>query len=450
MPLTALSVKNAKPKAKAYKIADEKGLYLVITPGGSKLWRFDYRYGQKRKTLALGKWSDVELGQARERRDTARKKLAAGLDPAIVEASEGTIVKNSFESVALAWHACAKVAWTPRYAKLVLGRLDADILPHLGRDGIDTIEPPRLLEVIRKIEARGAIEMAKRVKNHCSEIFQFGIAEGKCRRDPATDIRRALMKSRPKQHMPAVPTAEFPTLLAKLEDYDGEEITKLALRLTLITMVRTQETRFAKWPEFENVEGHEPIWRLSPERMKMSREHLVPLPRQAIVILKRLKELNPDSPYLFPANTRHNVMSENTMLYALYRMGYHKRQTTHGLRRCASTILNETGLFEPDWVETQLAHMDHNKVRGAYNAALYLKHRARMLQWWADFIDQKTDGCRIAAEQYQPFGNLRRRDNSSVQNLVINPECQPTADQAAYVGPKTNVIALNFRRTIVQ
>ena len=314
-----------------------------------------------------------------------------------MDAPETAVVKNSFETVGRDWHASAKAAWTPRYGKLVLGRLEADVFPDLGRDNIDSIEPPRLLEVIRKIEARGAIEMAKRVKNHCSEIFQYGIAEGKCRRDPAADIRRALKKPRPKQHRAALPPSEFPAFLTNLKNYDGDEITKLALHFTLLTMVRTQETRFAKWTEFEQLDRGEPLWRLSPGRMKMSRAHLVPLSRQATNILKRLKELFPDSPYLFPANTRHGVISENTMLYALYRMGYHKRQTTHGLRRCASTILNETGQFEPDWIETQLAHADHNKVRGAYNAAIYLKHRVGMLQWWADFVDQQTNICRIAA-----------------------------------------------------
>lgn len=395
MPLTVLGVKNAKSKAKSYKLADEKGLYLLVTPSGSKLWRFDYRYDGKRKTLSFGKWDAVGLTQARERRDSARMLLSEDSDPSVAHGR--VVATNCFETVARDWHASARVAWTPRYAKLVLGRLEADTFPHIGRDDIDLMEPPRLLEVIRKIEARGAIEMAKRVKNHCSEIFQYGIAEGKCRRDPAADIRRALMKARPKQHRAALPPSEFPIFLVSLKNYDGDEITKLALRFTLLTMVRTQETRFARWPEFEQMDGGEPLWRLSPDRMKMSREHLVPLSRQAVQVLRRLKELSSDSPYLFPANTQHGVISENTMLYALYRMGYHSRQTTHGLRRCASTILNETGHFEPDWIETQLAHVDQNKVRGAYNAALYLKHRRGMLQWWADFVDRQTNAFRVVA-----------------------------------------------------
>jgi integrase len=400
MALSVTGVKNARPKDKPYKLADERGLYLLVTPGGSKLWRFDYSFDGRRNTLSFGKWNDVELHQARERRDEARKRIAAGQDPSGKRKAE-KIDANLFETVARNWHASAKGAWTERYAKLVLGRLEADVFPDLGREDIDAIEPPRLLDVIRKIEARGAIEMAKRVKNHCGEIFQYGIAEGKCRRDPAADIRRALSKPRPKQHRAAVSPSEFPAFISALRKFDGDELTKLALNFTLLTMVRTQETRFAAWPEFEQLDSDEPLWRLSAGRMKMSREHLVPLPRQAVNILKRLKELSPDSPYLFPADTRHSVISENTMLYAIYRIGYHSRQTTHGLRRCASTVLNESGLFEPDWVETQLAHTEQNKVRGAYNAALYLKHRRTMLQWWADYVDREGAGLRVVASQSQ-------------------------------------------------
>jgi integrase len=197
--------------------------------------------------------------------------------------------------------------------------------------------------------------------------------------------------------MAAVPPSEFPTLVVKLHAYDGDEITKLALQFTLITMVRTQETRFAQITEFENLDGREPLWRLSAERMKMSREHLVPLPSQAVKIIKRAQELFPDTPYLFPANGKARTISENTMLYALYRMGYHSRQTTHGLRRCASTALNESGRFQPDWIEVQLAHADPNKIRGAYNAAIYLPQRRRMLQWWADFLENPVSVIEIVA-----------------------------------------------------
>ena len=218
------------------------------------------------------------------------QKLSAGRDPAIGEAQEETVVKNRFETVARDWHAAAKTAWTPRYAKMVLGRLEADIFPHSGNNDIDAIEPPRLLEVIRKIEARDALEMARRVKNYCSEIFQYGIAGGKGRRDPAAGIHRALKKPRPKKHMSAVSPTEFPTLVARMHAYDGDELTRLALVFTLTTMVRTQETRFASIYEFENLDSQEPLWRLSPERMKMSREHLVPLPHQAVTIIRRLRE----------------------------------------------------------------------------------------------------------------------------------------------------------------
>ncbi len=258
MALAQFAIINAKPKDKPYKLSDEKGLYLLVTPAGGKLWRFNYRFEEKYKTLVLGKWDEVDLAEARERRDAARRVLRDGSDPSVPEVGPDA-PKNYFETVARDWHASAKIAWTPRYAKLVLGRLEADIFPHLGHYDIKEIEPPRLLEVIREIEDRNALEMAKRVKNHCSEIFQYGIAEGKCSRDPATDIRRALKKARPKKHRPAVPPSEFPTLVAHMNGYDGDEITKLALLFTLITMVRTQETRFAQLTEFENLDGPEPL-----------------------------------------------------------------------------------------------------------------------------------------------------------------------------------------------
>ena len=432
MPLSALGVKNAKPKAKPYRLSDGKGLYLIVTEKGSKLWRFNYSLNGKRNTMSFGKWPEIELADVRKMRDQARRLVATGRLPLNIRRSRSKPALSwdrSFEAIARDWYASKELGWTTRYAALVLGRLEADVFPHLGQEDIDEIEPPRLLEVIHAIEARGAIEMARRVNDHCSCIFQYGIAINKCRWDPANNIRNALMNPRPKQHRLAVPPSEFPGLLAKLKAYDGDEVTKLALRFTLLTMVRTQETRFAKWTEFEGLDGNQALWRLSPERMKMSREHLVPLSRQVIGILSRLKEISSGSPYLFAADSRHGVMSENTMLFALYRMGYHSRQTTHGLRRCASTILNESGQFEPDWIETQLAHLDRNKTRGAYNAAIYFRHRAGMLQWWADFVDRQGEphplpaqhGQIAFAEAHDPDAAAAASTGPRADNLIFFP-----------------------------
>jgi integrase len=390
MALSALKVKNAKAKAKPYKLADEKGLYLLVTPTGSKLWRFNFRHDGKYKTLAFGSWPDVELVTARGRRDEARRVLAAGREPGKLESLNLSDAEKQFAAVARDWHAASKPSWSPRYAKLVLGRLEADIFPHLGKRPVDEIEPPELLFVIRKIEARGAIEMAKRVKNHCGEVFRYGIAEGKCKRDPSADIRSALRRPYPKRHRARVPSSEISALFTKIANYDGEPQTKLALRFTLLNMVRTQETRFAQWAEFEHLTGSAPIWRLSPERMKMSREHIVPLARQSVELLQQIKQISGSSPYLFPTFSKAGVISENTMLYALYRMGYHSKQTVHGFRGIASTVLNESGQFNGDWIELQLAHGEENEVRSAYNSALYLKQRAQMMQWWADFVNQQT------------------------------------------------------------
>ena len=383
-------------ESKPYRLTDADSLYLFVTLKGSRLWRFDFRHNGKRNTISFGKWPAVSLKMARDRRDEAHRCLALGDSPA---PRRGISLPDArhFETVARDWYDASKAAWTPRYAELILARLEGDIFPHLGRDDIGQIEPPRVLEVIRKIEARGAIVMAKRVKGYCSEVFQFGIAQGKCSRDPTSDIHRALQKSRPKRHRRALPPSEFSGLLAKLETYDGDAITKIALRFTLLTMVRTQEARFAKWTEFEGLESDMPVWRISSVRMKRSRDHLVPLSRQVLDVLKQIKMLSSNSPYLFAKNARQGVISQNTMLFALYRMGYHGLQTTHGFRRCASTILNESGLFEPDWIETQLAHIDRDKIRRAYNPATYLRDRARMMQWWADFIDREVESNRSPA-----------------------------------------------------
>lgn len=400
MALSDLNIRNAKPRDKPYRLSDGESLYLIVTKKGSRIWRFDYRQDRKRNTVSFGKWPAVSLKMARDRRDEVRRCLALGDQPTRLQRGIHPLSSRCFETVARDWYDASKAAWTPRYAELILGRLEHDLFPHLGRSDIDLIEPPRLLEVIRKIEARGAIVMARRVNNYCGEIFQFGIAEGKCKRDPSADIRRALRKPVPKKHRHALPPAQFSELLAKVDAYDGDPITILALRFTLLTMVRTQETRFAKWTEFEDLNGDRPLWRVSSVRMKRKRDHLIPLSRQAVEILKQIRMLSLKGPYVFAANTRKGVISQNTMLFALYRMGYHGLQTTHGFRRCASTILNESGLFHPDWIETQLAHIDGDKIRRAYNAAIYLRDRTTMMQWWANFIDRQTEANRSSAASH--------------------------------------------------
>ena len=395
MPLSTFSCKSAKPAQKPYKIADSGGLYLLVKPNSSRLWRFDYRHGGKRKTAAFGAFPEVPLTEARERRDDARKLLRNGTDPSLVKrnarlraAAEN---ENTFEAVARAWHAHKKPAWSNSHANVIIRRLERYVLPEIGKVPLDQVDPPLLLGVLRRVEKNGA-EIAKHLLQVSGRIFRFAIAEGRIASDPARDLRGALKAAPPVQHRLAIKATELPEFLVRLKTYDGAERTRLGLELIVLTMVRTSEARFARWSEFEGLDGPEPLWRISAERMKMRREHLVPLPQQAVAVLKGLKELAHESPLVLPAPTRSGVPSENVFIYAMYRMGYHSRATVHGFRGTASTLLNEKG-FNRDWIEMQLAHVQGG-VRAAYNSAEYLPGRRQMLQWWADHLDQ----CRLMGE----------------------------------------------------
>ena len=369
--LSDAACRNAKPSEKQRKLTDDKGLYLLVLPSGGKSWRYAYRFEGKQKALALGQYPAVSLVAARGKRDDARKLLDAGIDPS-AEAKSDT-----FESFARRWHDTNKGQWVPAHAERVLSRIERDVFPTLGQRPITQIEAPDVLDVLRKVEERGALDISKRLRQSIGAVFRFAIAEGKAKTNPAADVGDAL-KPKPKvKHFAALKAADVPALVQAIRAYDGEAQTRLALLLTLHTFVRTNETRFARWSEFEDLDGDAPLWRIPKERMKMGREHLVPLTPQVVALLRELREVN-DGDMLFGG------MSQNTMIFALYRMGYHSRLTVHGFRRMASTILNEQG-FNRDWIERQLAHVD-DEVRGAYNAAEWLTGRREMMQWWSDYL----------------------------------------------------------------
>jgi integrase len=262
-----------------------------------------------------------------------------------------------------------------------LRRLEADIFPVIGRRPIAELESPELLDTLRKVEKRGVNETARRLKQLIGQIFRFAIVTGRAKRDPSADLRDALRATGEPQRHRAMPLTELPTFLQKLETYSGEQQTKLALKLVTLTFLRTTELRAGKWVELEDVDGKSAQWRVPAERMKMRLEHLVPLSRQAIAVLRELRAISGNSSHIFPSPGKEGYMSSNTMLYALYRMGYHGRATTHGFRGVASTILNESNLFNRDWIERQLAHVERNEVRRAYNAAEWMPDRRRMMQW---------------------------------------------------------------------
>jgi integrase len=294
-------------------------------------------------------------------------------------------IQETFGAVANEWFEINNGRWVDTYRSRLRSRLDDDLLTEFGAEFIDEIEPLTVLSTMRKIEQRGAIESAKRILNMASSVFRYGVATGRCFRDPTADIKGALRPPLPAKRRTALPAKEIPAFMDALAGYDGDEITKLGLRILILTFVRTGELRFAKWSEFEDLEGPAPLWRIPAERMKLRRPHLVPLSRQVVSALVALRKLTGQGPLLFPAPTKLGVISENTLLFALYRMGYHNRATVHGFRATASTVLNEAQ-FNRDWIEIQLAHCD-GSIRGAYNFAEWLPGRRDMISWWADYLD---------------------------------------------------------------
>jgi integrase len=358
----------------------------------------DYRFLNKRKTLSLGPYPLVSLAEARSKRDAAKKNLLEGRDPGTVRKDMRRAARlsaaNSFEKVAREWLENQRDGWTPKYAEHVERRLEADVFGMFGDRPISEIEPLEVLDALRKVEKRGALDIAKRLRQTCGQIFRYAVITGRVKRDPTADLKGAFKSSGRQQHHRAMAREDLPEFLQALETYDGDERTKLALKLIVLTFVRTAELRLAQWSEFEDLDGQSPLWRVPAERMKMRSEHLVPLSSQAVIVLKELQALPVKSQHLFPSGGAEHVMSNNTMLFALYRMGYHGRATVHGFRGLASTCLNEAG-FPSDWIERQLSHDERDSVRRAYNSAQYINDRRKMMQWWADQLYDhltKTNG----------------------------------------------------------
>jgi integrase len=388
MSLSDAKARNAKPRTKPYKIADGEGLFLLISPSGGKYWRLKYFFAGKEKLLALGVYPGISLRDARERRAQARDVLAGGNDPGEAKKDAKRLATfksaNAFEVVAREWFEKRKHEWAASSADSMLDRLEKHILPKLGQRPIADITAPEVLAMLRVVEGRGALETARRVMQMSGQIFMYAIATGRAERNPVPDLRGALRTPVVKHHS-FLRASDLPPYLKHLEAYDGSLQTKLALRLLLLTFVRTIELRGAQWTE---IDWDKAEWRIPAERMKMRELHIVPLSGQAIAVLRELEKQSGNRQYIFP--NQHNAstfMSENTMLYALYRMGYHSRTTGHGFRSTASTILNEHE-FRADVIERQLAHSERNTVRAAYNHAQYLPERRKMMQWWADYLDK--------------------------------------------------------------
>ncbi len=403
MPLKELEVRYTERRSKPFKLFDGGGLFLLVKPNGSKLWRLKYRANGRENTLALGQYPAVSLAAARSKRNAAKVELDRGIDPA-PRASANTLKASgqSFAEIARCWHANREAGLCPAHADRVWRRMERDVLPVIGEQAIGSITAPIILSVIRQVEARGALDISRRLKQGIGQVFRFAIANGWAKDDPSVHLLGALKPKPRVRHMPRIALREMPALFRAIRDYDGEngpyrrEVTRDALTFTLLTWARTGETRFATWDEFENLAGDEPLWRVPADRMKMHREHIVPLPRQAAELLRR-RRFASDEQFVFPGEKAGQPISANTMIFACYRMGYRSKQTVHGFRGLASTWANEAQRYQADWIETALAHADENEVRGAYNSAQYLGSRRQMLQDWSDLVDSATEASDVVS-----------------------------------------------------
>jgi integrase len=397
MALTDISIRKAKTKKRPYKVSDGGGLYLWVTPSGGKLWRWTYRYEGKQKLMTFGRYPDVPLALARERHSEARRLLAAGTDPMAQRKAEKTAQRisseNSFASVAAQWLEHWQDDKSQRHVVMTRRRLASNVLPCLGALQTDAIAAPDIVAMVRSIEARGARDVAKRALETTGQIFRYAIAHGYAQRNPATEIRpRDILKASQKVNFARIDAKELPDLLRRIEVYQGTHVTRLALKLMALTFVRTSELIGARWSEFDLKAAR---WDIPAERMKMRTPHIVPLARQTIEVLEILHDLTGNSEWLFPGDLNPaKSMSNNTILKALERMGYKGRMTGHGFRGFASTILHEQGKPH-DHIELQLAHSPRNAVSAAYNHALYLEPRAKMMQQWADYLERTQRGAKV-------------------------------------------------------
>ena len=391
-PLSDAQIKNAKPQEKDYKLMDGFGLFLLITPTNGKLWRFDYRFDNKRKMLALGAYPSVTLAEARQRREDAKKLLANGIDPGAMKktlkSTGKELAANTFEVIARQWHLKFSAAgkWSPTHAADIMHRLEKDIFPPLGSRPISEIKPKELLTVLERIASRGALDSAHRLRHHCGMIFRYAIVHEYAERDIAADLRGALPPVKGGHHAAATTPKDLAPILRSIDDFNGSFIVKSALQLLPLVFCRPGELRAAEWSE---INFDDCIWEIPAERMKMKQPHIVPLSRQAINILKELQPLTGYGRYLFPCHRSPlRCMSNNALNAGLRRLGFTKEEATaHGFRASARTILDEVLKVRPDFIEHQLSHSVRDALGTAYNRTSHLDERKKMMQTWADYLD---------------------------------------------------------------
>jgi integrase len=397
IPLSDMKIQKVKSKDKPITLFDGGGLFLLVTPSGGKLWRFKYRFAGKENKLAFGAYPEINLLDARKRRDEARAQIAHGIDPgAVHKAQKQAKVEETetFEVIAKEWLERFKSKWQEEYADKIMHRLDINVFPWIGSRPIKDIKAPELLSVLRRIESRDALELAHRTRNICGQVFRYAVATGRADRNPAEDLKGALSPVKTIHRAAIIEPKEVGNLLRAIDSYLGTFVVQCALKFAPLVFVRPGELRHAEWSEinFENAE-----WNIPASKMKMKEAHLVPLSRQAIEILKQLHTLTGSGRYLFPSErTPQRPMSENAILVALRIMGYPKEEMSgHGFRAMARTILDEVLQVRPDFIEHQLAHAVRDPNGRAYNRTAHLNERRKMMQTWADYLDGLKVGAKV-------------------------------------------------------
>jgi integrase len=403
MALTELEIKKAKPQEKPYKLTDGDGMYLFIHTNGGKYWRMDYRFGGKRKTLAIGVYPETSLSQARVRRFDARKLLANDADPGVIKilqksarkASGDDVVSDSFEMIAREWFDRYKLNWRENHSSKVIARLNNDVFPWVGGKSIAKITPIELLAAMRRIEARGALETAHRALACCGQVFRYAVATGRAERDPTVDLRGALPPYKKDKHFAAITDPKkVGVLLRDIEGYQGSYIVKAAFQLSPLLFVRPGELRMMEWKDLD-LDAAEWSYFIS----KTETQHIVPLCKQAVKILREIEPLTGRGKYVFHGERDHDrPMSDNAIRSALRRLGWaNDEMTPHGFRAMASTILDNMG-YKQEWLERQLGHEEPNKVKAAYKRdawRMYLPERTTMMQAWADYLDKLKKGAEV-------------------------------------------------------
>ncbi|CAM6329089.1 tyrosine-type recombinase/integrase [Enterobacter hormaechei] len=392
MPLTNVEIKSAQPRDKEYVMSDGAGLVVLVKPGGAKLWRYRYSLNGKKQKLSLGSYPEITLAQARVRAADARAKVAQGISPVTErrEKREARKVTNSFEGVCLEWQNTRKATWSEVYANDTKRLFERNVFPVLGKRPIGEIEPLELLELLRKIEDRGANELATKVRRRCGEVYAYAIVTGRAKYNPARDLATAMQRFQ-RGHYASLDASELPDFLAALDTTNGNIMVNLAVRLLMLTGLRPGELRKGEWREvdFDNA-----LWEIPAERMKARRPHIVPLSSQAIELLRSVHAVSGNYTFMFPGrNDATRPMSDMAMNQLIKRCGYGDKLTGHGFRHTMSTILHEKG-FNSAWIELQLAHADKNTIRGTYNRAQYLDRRREMMQWYADYIEKSKESRR--------------------------------------------------------